>query len=170
MDNNFLVTYASKYGATKEIAEKIGEVLQKSDFSVDLAPVESVKDLSPYKAVVLGAALYVGKWHKPGFDFLKTNEIALAGKQVWIFQSGPSGEGDPVVLVGGQSLPPEIKAITDRIHPRDIALFHGNIDEKKVNFMERMAVKNIVKKPFGDYRDWNMIAAWAGKIAGAMMS
>jgi len=168
MDNNVLVTYASKYGATKEIAEKIGEVLCRSNLIVDTTPVENIKDLSAYDVVVLGSALYIGKWYKPGFDFLKANEKDLAGKQVWIFSSGPSGDGDPVKLVDGQSLPADVKAITDRIHPRGVVLFHGNIDEKKVNFMERMAVKNIVKKPFGDYRDWNMIAKWAETIANAL--
>ena len=62
MENNVLVAYASKYGATKEIAEKIGEVLQDAGCSVDVHSVSDVKDLSGYQAVVLGSAAYIGGW------------------------------------------------------------------------------------------------------------
>ena len=40
MNKNILVAYASKYGATKEIAEKIGEVLLQSGKQVDVFPLE----------------------------------------------------------------------------------------------------------------------------------
>ena len=52
-----------------------------------------------------------------------------------------------------------------RIRPRDVTLFHGNIDPEKVNPIEKWAVKSLVKKPFGDFRDWDAIAAWSEKIA-----
>jgi len=168
MKTNILVTYASKYGATKEIAEKIGEVLCQAGLQVQVASVEEIRDLTPYSAVVLGSALYIGKWYKQGMDFIKSYEKVLASKPVWIFSSGPSGEGDPVKLVDGKSLPADVKAIVDRIHPRDITLFHGDINLDKINAMEKFAVKNVVKKPFGDYRDWDMIVAWATKVAGAL--
>jgi menaquinone-dependent protoporphyrinogen IX oxidase len=45
MDRNILVTYASKYGATKEIAEKIGAVLRQAGLQVDVLPVDSIRDL-----------------------------------------------------------------------------------------------------------------------------
>ncbi len=168
MDTNILVTYASKYGATAEIAEKIGEVLRKANFQVDVLPVDKVKDPDPYQAVIVGAALYVGKWHKKGVDFIKAYEKTLAHRPVWIFSSGPSGEGDPLELIDGQQLPADVQPIVKRIQPRDVTVFHGNIDVNKINSMEKFAVKNIVKKPFGDFRDWDMIAAWANKVAAAL--
>ena len=36
MDTRVLVAYASKYGATKEIAEKIGQVLKEEGIEVDV--------------------------------------------------------------------------------------------------------------------------------------
>ncbi|TAL26416.1 MAG: flavodoxin, partial [Nitrospirae bacterium] len=57
MDNKILVAYATKYGATAEIAEKIGQVLRDAGFSVDVMIVHSIKDFDSYDAVVLGSAV-----------------------------------------------------------------------------------------------------------------
>lgn len=168
MEKNILVTYASKYGATKEIAEKIGAVLRQAGLQVNVLPVNGVQDLAAYQVVILGSAIYIGKWKKEAVDFLQANEKALAARPVWLFSSGPSGQGDPAALVEGQLLPADLKPVVDRIQPRGMTIFHGNIDLEKINFMEKFAVKNIVKKPFGDYRDWNMIAAWANTIAASV--
>jgi len=168
MNANVLVTFASKYGATREIAEKIGEDLRLAGLGVDVLPVDDVRELNHYQAVILGSAVYIGKWQKEAEAFLKVNEQSLANRPVWIFSSGPSGEGNPLELVEGVLVPPNLKAITDRIQPRDITIFHGNIDLNKINGLEKFAVKNVVKKPFGDYRDWNMIRTWAEGIAGAL--
>jgi len=168
MDKNVLVTYASKYGATREIAEKIGEDLQLAGLAVDVLPVTDVREVIHYQAVILGSAVYIGKWQKEAEVFLKNNEKQLTDRAVWLFSSGPSGEGNPLELVEGALVPANLKPITDRIQPRDITIFHGNIDLNKINGLEKFAVKNVVKKPFGDYRDWNMIATWAGEIASAL--
>ncbi len=165
MNENVLVAYASKYGATAQIAEKIGQVLRQAGLQVDVRPVDGIRDLSPYKAIIVGSAVYIGKWNKEAAEFLRTKEKELADRPVWIFSSGPTGEGDPVGLVEGWRLPPALQPIADRIRPRDIAVFHGYINPDKLNFIERMAIKNIVKKPFGDFRDWDAIVAWSSAVA-----
>lgn len=170
MNGNILVTYASKYGATAEIARRIGDGLGRAGLRADVKPVDSVRDLSPYQAVILGGALYVGKWHKGAEAFLRANEAALAARPVWIFSSGPTGEGDPLELVEGQRLPTALQPVVDRIHPRDVAVFHGYINPDKVNFIEKWAIKSLVKKPFGDYRDWDMIAVWTHTISDALQN
>lgn len=165
MNTNILVTYASKYGATKEIAQKIGEVLRQAGLQVDVLPVDGVQDLSSYNAVILGSAVYVGRWQKEAAEFLRSNEKTLTSQPVWIFSSGPTGEGDAVELVEGQRLPAALQPIVDRIQPRDIAVFHGYINHDRINFIEKWAIKSLVKKPFGDFRDWGAITAWAITIA-----
>ena len=167
METRVLVTYASKYGATAEIAERIGQMLRQADLQVDVLPVNRVSDLTPYKAVALGSAVYMGQWRKEAVKFLKTNEKLLAGRPLWLFSSGPTGKGDPVQLTKGWRFPKSLGPIIDRIRPRDIAVFHGTLDMKKLNFFERWAIKN-VKAPAGDFRDWEAITSWAAAIAGAL--
>ena len=168
MNGKLLVTYASKYSATREIAEKIGNVLQQSGLRADVVPVKEVLGLTGYQAVILGSAVYIARWQKEAAEFLQKNEQTLTQLPVWLFSSGPTGEGDPAELFEGWRLPVELQPIAERIQPRDIAVFGGYIDQGKVNFIEKTAVKNIVKKPFGDFRDWNRIVAWANMVADAL--
>jgi menaquinone-dependent protoporphyrinogen oxidase len=168
MDTQILVAYASKYGATAEIAEKIGQVLRQAGLHTDVLPAQRVDDLSPYKAIILGSAVYMGQWRKEAATFLKTNEKALTERPVWLFSSGPSGEGDPIQLLKGWRLPKAQQPVADRIHPRDIAVFGGALDPKKMNLFEKWIIKN-VKASLGDFRDWDAIDAWAQTISDALL-
>jgi len=167
MDIQVLVAYATKYGATAEIAEKIGQVLRQAGLRTDVLPIDRVGDLTPYQAVVLGSAVYIGLWRKKAATFLKTNEKALAERPVWLFSSGPTGEGEPVELTKGWRFPKALQPIADRIRPRDIAVFHGEVNMKKLNFIEKWMIKN-VKAPLGDFRDWDVITSWATAIADVL--
>ena len=158
------MAYASKYGATKEIGEKIGQVLKDAGFAADVLPADKVADLAPYGAVVLGSAVYIGGWRKQAAGFLKANEKALAEKMVWLFSSGPTGKGDPVELVKGWRFPKALQHIADRVKPRDIVLFQGAAFPEKLNPISRWMMKK-VKAPLGDFRDWNAITVWAAAIA-----
>jgi menaquinone-dependent protoporphyrinogen oxidase len=162
-----LVAYATKYGGTAEIAEKIGHVLREAGLRTDVLPADRVSDLTPYKAVVLGSGVYIGRWRKEAATFLKANEKALAERPVWLFSSGPTGEGDPVELTNGWRFPGSLQPIADRIRPRDIAVFHGVLDTKKLNLIEKWMIRN-VKAPFGDFRDWDAITSWASAIADVL--
>jgi menaquinone-dependent protoporphyrinogen oxidase len=164
MDVRVLVAYATKYGATAGIAEKIGLVLRETGLQAFVLPVEKASDLTPYNAVVLGSAVYAGQWRKEAATFLETNQKVLAEQQVWLFSSGPTGEGDPVQLMNGFRFPEALQPIADRIKPKDITFFHGAIDIKKLNFTEKLVIKGL-KAPVGDSRDWNAITAWATSIA-----
>ena len=167
MDKKILVTYASKNGATHEIAERIGDVLRQAGLQADVFPVDGVRDLTPYQAVILGSAVYIGNWPKEAAAFLQTNEKILANRPVWLFSSGPTGEGDPVELLNGWRLPAALQPAADRIRPRDIAIFHGYINPDTVNILQKWVIK-AMKKPFGDFRDWDAIVTWATTIAEAL--
>jgi menaquinone-dependent protoporphyrinogen oxidase len=167
MDKRVLVTFATKHGATAEIAEKIGEVLQQAGLEADVLPMDRATDPAAYQAVILGSAVYIGRWRKEAAKFLQANEQSLAEKPVWLFSSGPTGEGDPVELLRGWRLPGKLQPIVDRIQPRDIAVFHGATDVNKLNFIEKWMIKN-VKAPVGDFRDWEAITSWATAIAGEL--
>jgi menaquinone-dependent protoporphyrinogen oxidase len=167
MDTQVLVAYATKYGATAEIADKIGQVLRQAGIRTDVLPTDCVSDLHSYKAVVLGSAVYIGRWRKEAATFLKANEKVLAEQLVWLFSSGPTGEGNPVELTKGWHFPKALQPIADRIRPRDIAVFHGVINMKKLNLIERWMINN-VKAPLGDFRDWDAITSWATAIADVL--
>jgi menaquinone-dependent protoporphyrinogen oxidase len=167
MKQSILVAHASKYGATKEIAEKIGQVLRDAGHAVDVRPAGEVTDLAPYEAVVLGSAVYIGSWRKPAARFLRAFEKELAGKKVWLFSSGPTGQGDPVKLVQGWRFPKGLQPVADRVRPVDVAVFHGAAFPEKLSAIGRFMMKQ-VKALLGDFRDWKAIGAWAGTIAARL--
>jgi menaquinone-dependent protoporphyrinogen oxidase len=167
MDKKVLVAYASKYGATAGIAERIGQALREEGLEADVRSVEDAGDPLQYGAVVLGSAVYAGQWLKEAASFLTDNESALADRPVWLFSSGPTGEGDPVELMKGWRFPENLQPVADRIGARDLAFFSGVIDPKKLNFPEKMIVRAL-KAPTGDFRDWDSIEAWAGSVAEAL--
>jgi menaquinone-dependent protoporphyrinogen IX oxidase len=66
-------------------------------------------------------------------------------------------------LVDGRRLPGGLQPLVDRIHPRDIAVFHGKVSPGKLNFFEKW-ILNKVQAESGDFRDWDAIAGWAASI------
>ncbi len=167
MTNPILIAYATKYGATAEIAAKIGDTLKQAGLSVEVLPADQVKDIAAYSAIVLGSAVYAGMWRKEAIDFLAVNEAQLTDRAVWFFSSGPTGEGDASQIMKGWRFPEAQQPIADRVQPRDIAFFHGFINLKKLSLPEKLIVKGI-KAPTGDFRNWDVIAAWATGIAEAL--
>ncbi|HEY3313817.1 MAG TPA: flavodoxin domain-containing protein [Bacillota bacterium] len=163
METKTMVAYASKYGATAEIAERIGQVLREAGLETDVLPVDRVGDLTPYRAVVLGSAVYIGGWRKSAATFLKAKERELSSRSVWLFSSGPTG-GGPAAFMDDGRLPKGLRPVADRIRPRDIAVFGGTANRERLNAFERW-IMNRVKAPLGEFRDWKAIASWATAIA-----
>jgi menaquinone-dependent protoporphyrinogen oxidase len=159
-----LVAYASKYGTTAEIANKIGEALTRAGLTVNVVPANEVENLRSYGAIVLGSAVYAGQWLKPAAKFLKDNQAVLATRPLWLFSSGPTGPGDPVTILGGWRFPQTLQPIADHLKPRDIALFHGAIRLDKLHLSDKLILRAMRVEP-EDSRDWNDIARWAQGIA-----
>src|SRR3990172_12556259 len=80
MSNKILVTYASRIGSTAEVAEAIGQTLAESGAQVEVLPMQDVKDLAPYQAVVAGSAIRGGEWLPEAMQFVQTHQAALDQK------------------------------------------------------------------------------------------
>jgi menaquinone-dependent protoporphyrinogen oxidase len=167
VEKTVLIAYASKYGATAGIAEKIGEVLRREGLSVQVQPARDVSDVSAYGAVVIGSGIYIGQWLKEAAKLLQDQEQTLSQRPVWLFSDGHTGEADPSSPAQGFHFSDRLKPVTDRIRPHDIALFGGMIDPKKISFADKLIVK-AVKAQVGDFRDWTAIETWAKGIADAL--
>lgn len=155
-----LVVYASKHGSTAGIAEAIADALVDHEVKAEAKSVDTVDDLSPYEAVVLGSAVYAGSWTKDAVSFAEQHATELARMPVWLFSSGPLGEDVRDAEVQPRQLPELRRAIAPRAH----RVFFGALDVGALGFAERMIAK-AVKAPAGDFRDWDAIRAWAEGIA-----
>lgn len=169
MNKKVLIAYASKHGSTAEIAKKIEENLNHAGFECTTTPVNQVKDLSGFQAIILGTGLYMGQWQKEAVQFVKRNMAPLADQKVWIFTSGPTGEGDPMKLVNGRLYPEGLRDTIEGIKPKEITVFHGSIALSKLNGFEKWII-NKVKAAIGDFRNWQSISIWADGIANSLNS
>lgn len=167
--SKILITYATKHQSTQEIATFIGGVLQDNQLDVDVLNIDDSHNLDDYSAVVIGSAVYIGHWLKSATNFVRRNQNQLAKVPVWVFSTGPTGEGYPDELLDGFLVPENIHDALMFIKPRHVILFHGRLDKAQLGIGERMMI-NAVKAPLGDFRDWNMIRAWANRIVAELQS
>ena len=77
---SILLAYATRYGSTQKVAETITAALREAGFEVDVQPVQEVKRLDNYDAVVLGAAIYNAKWHPDAHQFLSQCRTSTEAK------------------------------------------------------------------------------------------
>ena len=169
MAKKVLVAYGSRYGGTREIAEEIGKVLKQEDLEVDVLSADRAGDPTQYDALIIGSAVYIGQWRKEAANYLIKNEAQINGKPLWLFSSGPTGEGDPVELMKGWRYPKKLEPVIDRLKPRGIAVFGGVAKESDLNILFKFML-NRVKAPLGDFRNWDTITDWAKNIADELQS
>jgi menaquinone-dependent protoporphyrinogen oxidase len=160
-----LVTAASKHGSTLDIAQAIGEELEKSGHEVDVIDVEENPAVDRYDAAVIGSAIYVGNWMGAARDFVTANQAPLSGMPVWLFSSGPLGAENPQPT----EAPQQIDELMAETGGRDHQIFVGSLDKDKLGLAEKLVAK-AVKAPYGDFRDWDAIRAWAQQIDAALVA
>ena len=161
MDKRILVTYASKYGSTGGVAEAIGKGLCSKGAAADVLLTKNAVNLSSYQGVVVGSAIYMGKWLPDAVEFVKTNcemlrRVPVAYFLVCMTLCKPTEENRVKVLA---YLDPVLKAIPE-IKPVGIGTFAGALDYSNLSWLNKKILKS-KGTPEGDFRDWNAIRAWA---------
>jgi menaquinone-dependent protoporphyrinogen oxidase len=164
MAQSVLVAYASKYGATAEIANKIGDVLNEAGIHADVKSVESAIDVSRYDAFVVGGSVYIGRMRKAARNFLKRHAGLLATKPVWLFASGTTDDKPADPRMAGFENPTSTKETIQRIAPRDTKVFAGCIDPAKASGLDKWVINKVGAK-IADARDWDDISSWAQSVA-----
>ena len=161
-----LVVVASRHGATAEIGAALARSIQESDagrstgLSVVPMPVDQRPDPAPFDAVVVGSAVYAGRWLEPAREFATAHADVLRMRPVWLFSSGP---------IGDPPFPPDepydVAALTHLTGARGHMTFPGRLQMERLSFGER-AMAAAMRAPIGDFRDWAAVRRWGAEIAG----
>lgn len=154
-----LVAFASRHGATDELAHAIGHELSHAGLSVDVRPMDEVEALDGYSSLVLGSAVYLGSWLPSARTFLERHREPIATKPTWLFSSGP--------IAGLPAKPFDASELVAATHARDHHLFGGRLDRHSLNLIERL-VARAGRSNEGDYREWPIAAAWATAISRSL--
>jgi menaquinone-dependent protoporphyrinogen oxidase len=165
-----LVVVASRHGATAEIAEALVRAMADCDASraaglIAVAiPAEQRPDPVPFDAVVIGSAVYVGRWMEPAREYATGHADVLRRRPVWLFSSGPIGE---------PPFPPDephdVAALMHLIGARGHTVFPGRLDRSRLSFGER-AMVTAMRAPVGDFRDWDAVRTWGEDLAGQVLA
>ena len=167
MENKILVAYASKYGSTQEVADVVATTLREKGLVVDLQPVRKVRSLAGYKAVVLGAAIYYGLWHKEALNFLARNEADLSQRPVAVFALGPNST-DENERQGSRAQLDKNLAKFPWLKPVVTELFGGRFPAKlhfPDSLVAALPASPMHGLPANDVRDWAAIRDWASNLA-----
>ncbi len=162
MTGKILVAYGTRAGSTAEVADVIGKKLAQGGCAVDVRAVKRVNNLNGYQAIVLGSAIRAGKILPEVTAFVKAHKEELRKLPVAYFVVGMTLREDT----------PEkrkiVRAYLDplcaEVAPLETGLFAGKMDYSRLGFVEKMIVKNMVKVPEGDLRNWQEINNWAQKL------
>jgi menaquinone-dependent protoporphyrinogen oxidase len=154
-----LVAVGSRHGTTTEIANQLAAELRFHGLDVDVQDAGRVQELDGCDAVVVGSAVYMGRWVPAARTFVERFYHQLADLPVWIFSSGPLGD-PPVPDV----LPQGHREIVESLTVRGDHVFAGRLDPAQLSFGERLITK-AVHAPAGDFRDGAAVKAWAKAIA-----
>jgi menaquinone-dependent protoporphyrinogen oxidase len=163
MSPSVLVAYATTYGSTQEVAQSIAETLRGCGLEVDVQPAKKVIELSGYRAVALGAPLYMFRWHPDARHFLARHRAALAALPTAIFALGPFHNKEDELHSAREQLDKEL-AKFPWLKPAVIEVFAGKFDPASLKFPFSM-IGPLKKMPASDERDWEAISAWARATA-----
>jgi menaquinone-dependent protoporphyrinogen oxidase len=166
LPTSVLVTYATRYGSTQEVAEAVAATLRERGLEVDIQPMPEVRTLEGYDAVVLGTAIYMFRLHKDARRFLSRHREALTQRPIAMFALGPFHDDQKEWEAVRTQLDKEL-AKFPLLTPVAHQVFGGKFDPAKLRFPWNL-VPALKKLPASDIRDWAAIRAWASNLAAKL--
>jgi menaquinone-dependent protoporphyrinogen oxidase len=157
MTKPLLVAYATKHESTHEVAAAIAHRLQVLGVRAELRAARDVESLSEYDGVVLGGALYAGRWHRDARHFLARHRDALAALPLAVFAMGPLAL-EARDVTGSRKQLDRALAKEPSLEPIAVAIFGGAIDPAKLRFP-------FTHMDAADARDWDAIRYWTDDLA-----
>jgi menaquinone-dependent protoporphyrinogen oxidase len=156
-----LVTYGSKRNGTEGLAEMLGVDLRARGFVVDVEDAAGMPSIDGYDAVVVGGALYAGRWHADARKFVKRNAGELRRRPVFLFSSGPLDES-----AATEDLEPtrQVRKLMARVGAEDHKTFGGRLEADAAGF----AAHAMAKDHAGDWRDAAEVNHWAAHVAARL--
>ncbi len=157
-----LVGWASRHGATQEVADVVADELRAAGHEVRSVEISSVTSIDSYEAIVLGSAVYMTQWVDVMRRFVAQHSSELKNKPVWAFSVGLSG-----VPGGTLQDPIRVGPVLLKISPIEHRTFAGRLRPRELSLRER-SIARLGGAVEGDFRNWSQIRQWARSIGEAM--
>jgi menaquinone-dependent protoporphyrinogen oxidase len=168
MSGSVLVAYATRYGSTREVADAVAATLREGGLEVNIQPARQVRTLAGYSAVVLGAPLFMFRWHRDALRFLSRHRQALTERPAAVFALGPFHDEEKEWQEVRPQLDREL-AKFPWFAPVAVQIFGGVFDPAKLRFPLNL-MPALKQMPASDIRDWTAIRAWASDLVAKFQS
>lgn len=165
MDKKILVTYATYYGATANVARAIAETVASRGYSVEVSTVKEVQNLNQYEAVIVGSAIRGGKIHDDTFHFIKDHKADLGRIPVAYFVCCMTmGEEDPETRYQAETYLAEVFNKISTVKPISLGFFGSIYEYKHMEWLARLVDKAINSQE-GEYHTWETVIHWNENVA-----
>ncbi|MBF6593740.1 MAG: flavodoxin domain-containing protein [Thermaceae bacterium] len=161
LEKPILIAYATHTGTTREIAEVLDKLFREKGASVEVRDLEAIRDLSLYRAVVLGSSIRYNEWLPEAVDFVRQHQDQLRSKPLFYFSLSMTMQQDTPAHV--QDSLEFLRPVRELAEPLDIGLFAGQLDPAELTQVAREIVQER-GFPVGDWRDWAAIQAWGERV------
>jgi menaquinone-dependent protoporphyrinogen oxidase len=171
-----LIVYSTTDGHTREISNRLREVIERQEHQVTLASIGEVRDadLEPCDKIVVGASIRYGT-HRPAVvAFIERNAEVLNRKASAFFSVSV------VARKPEKNQPhtnPYVRKLLRKIpwRPREVGVFAGKIDYPRYGAVDRTIIRGIMwltggptdPKAVVEFTDWNQVEAF-GKLVARM--
>ncbi len=160
-----LITYATWSGSTAEVAEYLAKSFSQAGLPVVLQKMKDVKTVDEYSAVILGAAVRIGKIHRDASKFVRRHQRKLGNLPTACFvvcmTAKDPTETNQLTTAGYLA---QLKA---GLAPLAESAFAGVWRADAFPFPLNKILKS-TRMEEGDYRNWDAISGWGEEVAGLL--
>ena len=171
---NTLILYSTVDGHTKNICERIQDILEQQNHVVTLVSLgdKPELDLSLFDKIVIGASIRYGKHRPDVIEYINNNTELLSSKQGAFFSVNVTArKPNKNTPETNPYMPKFLKQINWQ--PNKLAVFAGKIDYPRYTFFDRNMIRFIMwitkgptdRNAVVEFTDWQAVENFAQVIS-----